>query len=568
MKPRAPTWIAVWLAALPALADSPPPAPAAGTLLLAIDDVSLPLRRNVCLYLTKPCVRREPVLVPSPRESSAPDNLGANFYGTVLHEGGRFRMWYYACHGGLNPDWPDRKRQQVAKRPGWLEGAGEGFALVQGPLCYAESDDGIAWRKPALGQVRFKGSTENNALDLPHTVVSGAAVIRDDADPDPGRRYKLVYQFFPDQTDPPIPEYGRQPSIACAVSADGLKWTVTAIPFVNRFVEHCSFIRHDGRYIVHSQVFPGNAWGGGVYTEGGAAGGRSGIAHETHDFDRWPEYWQWAFALPEPADPAERGTGVGGGRPRAGFPQVHLGVGAASFGNVCVGVYGLWHDSTNFADISGDLGLVVSNDGVRFREVAAGPGRPFIHRDDSPATPVEGRSLNTILCQGNGILNVGDETRIYHSRWRNAGQKVEDVAALYYAEIALATLPRDRWGSLGLNPGVKTGSLCSAPVVMPERGAEILLNADGAAGMRVELLDDRCEPLPGFAGADAGRTAAAGGLDCAVTWPRGDLAALAGRPVRVAVRLQKPADGTEPRVYAITVRPPTARPSLPPETAP
>ncbi len=73
--------------------------------LLAIDDVSLQLRKNTCLYLSKPTVRPEPVLVPSRVDSDAPDNLAANFYGTVLQDGGRFRMWYYACHRGMNPDW-------------------------------------------------------------------------------------------------------------------------------------------------------------------------------------------------------------------------------------------------------------------------------------------------------------------------------------------------------------------------------------------------------------------------------------------------------------------------------
>ena len=108
-------------------------------------------------------------------------------------------------------------------------------------------------------------------------------MIRDDEDADPGRRYKMIYQFFPDQTDPVIEEYGTLPSMACAVSADGLEWTVTAMPFVGQFIEHCSLIKHDGRYIVHSQVFPGEGWSG-VYTEGGAAGGRTGTAHVSRDF--------------------------------------------------------------------------------------------------------------------------------------------------------------------------------------------------------------------------------------------------------------------------------------------
>lgn len=523
-------------------------------VLLAVDDVSLPLRKNTCLYLSKPTVRPDPVLTPSSPESQSPDNLAAHFYGTVIQDGEKFRMWYYACHRGMNPDWPARKRQQVVKKPSWLIGVKDGYEVVQGPLCYAESNDGLTWSKPELGQVLFKGTRANNALDLPHTVVSGAAVIKDESDPDAARRYKMIYQFFPDQTAPVIPEYGTSPSIACAVSPDGLRWTVTAVPFVNQFVEHCSFLRHGGAYIVHSQVFPGKTWAG-VFTEGGAAGGRSGVAHVTYDFDRWPALWQWAFALPEPADRATRGTF----RDQPNQPQVHLGVGAASFGNVCVGVYGLWHDRKDFAEITCDLGLVVSNDGIHFREPSATPGRPFIHREDSPATPASGRAFNTILCQGNGILNVGDETRIYHGRWRNVGQKAEDVANDYRAEVALATLPRDRWGALALNPGSKEGTVGSGVVELPAGDFEIRLNADDAQSMRVELTDARFKPLEGYSGQDSGRPQTNGGLDCVVRWPKASLASLSGKEVRIMVHFSSRENGS-PRLFAIYVHPSVERP--------
>jgi hypothetical protein len=79
--------------------------------LLAIDDASLPLGKNVGLYLSKPNVRAEAVLKPSPFGSGAPDDLAAHFYGTVLQDGGKFRMWYYACHWGKNPDWSPRMMQ-------------------------------------------------------------------------------------------------------------------------------------------------------------------------------------------------------------------------------------------------------------------------------------------------------------------------------------------------------------------------------------------------------------------------------------------------------------------------
>jgi hypothetical protein len=513
--------------------------------LLAIDDVSLPLRKNVCLYLSKPQVRARPVLEPSPTDSLAPDNLATHFYGTVLHDAGTYRMWYYACHRGTNPDWPAGKAQQIVKKPNWLIGIKEGFEVYQGPLCYAESDDGITWRKPPLGQVLFKGSRENNAIDLPQTLVSGAAVIKDDADPDPNRRYKMVYQFFPDQADPVIPEFGKLPSIACAVSPDGLKWTVTAIPFINQFVEHCSFIRHNGQYIVHYQTFPGSSWTN-IYTAGASAGGRSGMARSTYDFDHWPDLWSWAFALPEPADPTKRG----GTFP---YDQVHLGIGAASLGNVCVGVYGLWHSQAftqDFAKITCDLGLVISNDGLRFREVDAAPGTPFISQQDSLATPEPGRDFNTILCQGNGILNVGDETRIYHGRWRNSGINAQDIASYYRAEVALATLPRDRWGALGLNPKTDTGTIVSLPILIKPGMSAIILNADGLQGIKVDLLDEHYRPIPGF---EDGLSQSPQGLDCPVLWPGHGLDHLVNQTIRIQIRLQKHEE-TSPRVFAAYVQ--------------
>ena len=39
-------------------------------------------------------------MAPSPIGSGAPDDLAAHFYGTMLHDAGKFRMWYYADHIG------------------------------------------------------------------------------------------------------------------------------------------------------------------------------------------------------------------------------------------------------------------------------------------------------------------------------------------------------------------------------------------------------------------------------------------------------------------------------------
>ncbi len=237
------------------------------------------------------------------------------------------------------------------------------------------------------------------------------------------------------------------------------------------------------------------------------------------------------------------------------YDQVHLGVGAASFGNVCIGLYGLWHNADNttaFDQISGDLGLLISNDGVHFREPVK--GHRFLRRDESPARPVPGHSFPTVLCQGNGILNVGDETRIYHGRWRNAGAYAKSDDVKYSSgEVALATLPRDRWGALGLNPDASEGTVCTDSMVLSADG-QVVLNADGTDGIRVEIVDERFTPLPAFSGDRAGRAVGSGGFDCAVVWPGGSVAALAGQTVRLRLRLTRGAHA-EPRLFAIYVKP-------------
>ena len=476
-------------------------------VLLAIDDVSLPLKRNVCYYLSKPEVRKEPVLAPSRDDPRAPDHIAAHFYGTVLHDRGRFRMWYYPVSHGKTPS-----------------------EITQGPVCYAESDDGITWSKPSLGQVEFKGSKENNGIKLPEKVIEGVHVIKDVDDPDPKRRYKMVYNAH----------NGRTFTIQTATSPDGIHWTTPPTYPKDQFLEQAGFFKHNGMYLIHGQALEAG--------EGGAMRGRQGYAWVSPDFDHWLAATAEAFALPEPVDPAQRGT-------TQPYDQVHLGVTGASLGNVVVGLYGLWHNQPGdrtrdvpaswfgHEKTSCDLGLVVSNDGIHFREPVK--GHVYISQFDSPVTPAEAKPYPTILIQSTGILNVGDQTRIYHGRWRNAVYGPD-----YWGEVALATLPRDRWGALGLSPKRSDGEVWSTVVTLPSAGCRVLLNADDAGAMRVEIADERFQPLDEFSGANAGTTGTTGGFDCPVTWPAGSLAALGGKSVRFHVHFEGK-EAAEPRLYAV-----------------
>ncbi len=483
-------------------------------VLFAIDDFLLPLRRNLCYYLSRPKVRKEPILAPRQGKLEALDSVSADFYGTVLFDEGKFRMWYMANH--LTPT--EQEMMTVG--------------IPSNHLCYAESKDGIHWNRPSLGQVLFEGSRANNALHIPDASLWGPVLLKDQSEPDPQRRYKLVYETV-DRTRKNLA------TVRTATSADGIQWTVNPDFPIDAFLEQASFYKYDGLYIINAHT-GGSSW----RSEGGGELGRQGVAWVSTDFNHWLQEAVESFFLPEPPNPQERGY-------TKPYDQVHLGVGAASFGNVLVGLYCLWHEGTapgesfGWGKTSGDFGLVVSNDGLHFREPVK--GHVYLAAEESASTPIKGAEYPTILCQANGILNVGDETRIYHGRWLNSKSP-------WYGEIALATLPRDRWGALGLFPDQPEGSVWSAPITLPQGPCHIALNATDVRGMRVEVSDDRFHLLPDFSGGQSGTTQAGEGLDCQVTWTKQDLSALSGRTVRIRVHLKKRDDSPNPKLYAVYLR--------------
>ena len=314
------------------------------------------------------------------------------------------------------------------------------------------------------------------------------------------------------------------------------------MPFVNQFVEHCSFIRHNGQYIVHSQVFPAATGAAPTPRAAPRAAARAWLARPMIS-TVGPTCGNGRSRCPSRPTtrcgaPAHRGD-ASARMTRCISASAPPASATSAWGSTASGTT---HRRPGFQR---DL-LRPGTGGLQrrrpFPRAGREPGHVFIHRDDSPATPVPGHNFNTILCQGNGILNVGDETRIYHGRWRNAGQKAEDITAYYCAEVALATLPRDRWGA-GAQPRRGTGAICSAPVTFPADSCELRLNADGGAGLSVDLLDERMQPIPGFSG---GRIAGPDGLDCPVRWAGHAPAELAGQAVRVRVNLEQKAE-TRPR---------------------
>jgi hypothetical protein len=142
---------------------------------------------------------------------------------------------------------------------------------------------------------------------------------------------------------------------------------------------------------------------------------------------------------------------------------------------------------------------------------------------------------------------VGDQTLIYHGRWRNAS----DTEKNYYGEIGLATLPRDRWGSLSVKEGAESGTVWSAPITLPADAVELSLNAEGAKKITVELADESGTLLPEFSGDNGGEVKGAKANVSQVKWKGDGLAALAGKTVKLKLGLK----GGQTGLYAVYLDP-------------
>ena len=442
--------------------------------LFAFDDVSIPHTQNLRLEMTRP--ERHPANPVVARGApGSVDAMGVQFYGSVIREGDRFRMWYVA--------YDDDEANKVASSR-WR-------------AAYAESADGVSWTKPNLGLVEHRGSTNNNLIltdPAPFGFVN-LKVLHEPEEPDPERRYKIsTHVYFRDRR--------RLGTLAPFASADGLQWKLLiddaqpvkaelsrddlVLPGVH-FEPSGGLYQWDGLYYICGQ----NAMNAPRPYQG-----RVTRLYRSADFVNWSQTSSVAF-IREPQH-----TPLGPGRSLEG-EQTHEGISVWNRSNVLLGIVGLWHGAKEWADITVDLGFVLSNDGVHFREPMH--EWTFLKRGE------DGQWDQGGLLQGQGFENIGNETFIYYGAWdpRARGQP--------RGGVGIAKLPRDRFAALvveeaGKGPGDYqldeiTSEFVTDTVEIPDgETMQILVNADGLgeeASLRIEILDPLERPLPEYSGTDA-----------------------------------------------------------------
>lgn len=475
--------------------------------LFAFDRVSIPHIQNLRLEMRSPEKHPEnPVLRRGPPDS--PDAKGVQFYGSIIREQDKFRLWYVAFD----------------------DDTGNKVASERWRAAYAESSDGIHWTKPNLGLVEFRGSKNNNLIRTTPSPLGfvNVKVLSEPEEPDPSRRYKISgHVYFRDKR--------RLGTLAPFVSTDGLDWKMVKESAVTKNAE----LQKKDLVLppVHFEPSGGlYKWDGLYYASGqnsmNAASpyhGRVARAYHSPDFISWSETSSIAMIR------TAQHTLLGAGRSREG-EQVHEGLSVWNRRNVLLGIFGIWHGAKEWKDVTIDLGLALSNDGISFREPAH--EWIFLHRGKDGEWDQGG------LIQGQGFENVGDQTLIYYGAWdpRHWTEEPERGG------VGIALLPRDRFGDLvveeaGKGPGDYqlpeiTSEFVTAPVPLKEASAwQFYANADRLgpeARLKIELLDAQTHPLPGYSGKEAA-TVETSGFQTPVSW--GGKTRLESLPERIRLKV-------------------------------
>ena len=400
----------------------------------------------------------DPVIV-----GDRPWEAGTILYGSVLHDGEKFRMWYEP----IPPDWPARHGNPYE-------------------VSYAESGDGIHWEKPELGVLKVDGSLKNNRVNF---YGHSASVIDRGPDAPPEQRYMGIAKGYAPILG--VPEVMEHPVTAkhngywAYYSADGIHWNIFPPP-------HCCILQ----YMNDCASFISDPWRGrligavkfeprvGLYDR------RSVTISTAPDDDvlNWSSP-RLAVYPDEMDDQMARNRGTR-------WAEIHH-MGLMATRDVIIGFPELfWVEDFHPGQAPGvrlgykgkmEIQMAYSYDGYAW------------HRPTGRASFIplgkQGEWDDGALTVGHNALEYGDDVLIYYTGGQNDFFSIDDARV---RKIGLAKIGRDRFASLATD---KDGYV-DVYHGMPE-GESIVINARTNAGgqIRVEpriTAGKSSNPIDGF----------------------------------------------------------------------
>ncbi len=371
-------------------------------------------------------------------------------------------------------------------------------------MCYAQSEDGLHWDKPALGIVREDGRDTNIVLGgREQGLVHCPYVMLDALETDPNKRFKAAFEYRRVERGNDMTGEG---GFRIASGPDGIHWNVwdqnvrfgtcgdvlgdvitlsrdpeTGVYWANN--------RHPGMCSssVQDRLKPVQpSWICPSYPHKAAQDNRRRVYRsESLDLVHWSTPMP-LLALDGCWD---------------NIDDQHYGMEQFQVGDDWVGFLNVFHATENHLDVQ----LTHSRDGRRFTRIH--PGRPWL------ATGMPQRSGGwdsvEVTCPSKPVV-VGDELFVYysgavcHHDWWITGAhegldvpEATDTGLVSYA-MGLARMKRDRFVSI--SSGAAREGLVVTPAVFP-RGRRLIINArtHGRGGaIRVAVADGQDRVLEGY----------------------------------------------------------------------
>ncbi len=448
-------------------ADSAPPTSAldiGSRRELFVDDFLIASKTGVELALHKP-EAREFVLV-----CDAPWEGNTSGYYTFLRDKDRFRVYYRGWHY-------DEKTKKTAHTE---------------LTCYAESRDGLKWKKPDLGLFEFQGSKHNNIIWTGEGAHNFAPLRDDNPACSPDARYKAL------AVGSILVNGKKKPCLDALKSRDGIHWTrmadavITAGAFDSQNIAFWDAGR--GEYRAYWRYFTA----GHTDERGWKPEGVRAIRTATSkDFIHWENQADLRYE----DSPAEHlYTNAIQPYPRApylftGFPT-------------------RYQPKTQQVEPV----FMTSRDGALFRRW---------REELIPITAPKDRDGNRSNYMAYGLLQLpgnGRELSVYATEAYYAGPG---------SRVRRFTFRTDGFVSAH---AAGEGTLVTRPLTFA--GAKLLLNIASRGPTRVELQDASGQPLPGCTLGDC--TPITGdSIERAVKWKsRTDVSKFAGKPVRLRLELK------------------------------
>jgi len=453
---------------------------------------------------------------PQPREivleHDAPWEGSGSAYHSIFKDGDLYRLYYKAWHlegSKQNPYTGDADAHR---------------------LCYAESDDGIRWRKPDLGLFEYQGSKANNIV-IPsgpwggmHLSAAESAVLRDENPNAPAdARYKALVR-------------SRKPfGLIAFKSADAIRWTpmsekpiITNGAFDSQNLAFWDAERNE--YRAYWRFFTEGVANESTWKVSGYRGIRTATSK---DFMTWgpSEDVSYPGVAPEvhlytnQIKPYHRAPHL-----FVGFPMHYVDRG--------------WTDSVRslpelenrqlrasvnprYGTAISDSMLMTSRDGVRFKRWEEAFLRPGIERE--------------------GTWNYGHQCLAWHlvetpsALDGGAPNELSFYAVESYWTGKSSTLRRYTLrldGFVSIYAPFTGGEVVTRPLRFAGAALKLNFSSAAAGGIRVEIQNEEGRPIPGHT-LDQSQPIYGDALDRKVTWKKGsDVSALQGRPVRLRFVLQ------------------------------